>query len=99
MKARLAVPIVSSPSTHLKPNGLSNESDEANNCATAVFEAPACADNSWVLWQGSRKGYFCCEPDQIGILGGSGDVGKCVASNVPVSATLSATRVSLGLSS
>ena len=73
---------------------LINKTWIANNCVAAVLAAPACADDSWVLWK-SGSGYFCCTKDQIGIKPGKGEsgVGFCVASNVPVSATQSATRV------
>jgi hypothetical protein len=86
-------------STYLNPNRFSDKTDEANNCVASVTFGPACADDTWILYQGRNQGYFCCLSNQIGVLGTGGEVGNCVASNVPVSATQSATRVSSGLSS
>lgn len=67
----------------------------ANNCVPAVKAAPACADDSWVLWYGVN-GYFCCQQGEIGILPSKGQarVGFCVRGDVPVSAQQSATLVS-----
>ena len=75
-------------------NRFSDHRNEANPCLSAVkAAAPACADDSWVLWEGRNNGFFCCEPNQIGVIAGRGVVGSCVDSGVQV--TQSATRVSL----
>lgn len=67
---------------------------DKNNCVPAVKAAPACADDSWVLWYGVN-GYFCCQQGEIGILPSKGQarVGFCVRGDVPVSAQQSATLV------
>jgi hypothetical protein len=81
-------PLVSNPAD--KQN---LESEQLRYCVPAVRAAPACANDSWVLWKGV-DGYFCCTKDQVGILpDGQIRVGFCVASDVPVAATQSATRV------
>ncbi|OCK72999.1 hypothetical protein K432DRAFT_399167 [Lepidopterella palustris CBS 459.81] len=67
---------------------------DTNDCVHAVQAAPACAEDSWVLWYGVN-GYFCCLQGEIGILPSKGQtrVGFCVRGDVPVSAQQTATLV------
>jgi hypothetical protein len=55
----------------------------ASNCLSSLQASPACADNSWSLWNATDSafefGFFCCLPDQAGLATGS-----CIAaSQVP----------------
>jgi len=70
-----------------------------NLCNSQVLSAPSCANSSWTLWQGSNIGGttnpFCCLPNQIGVNpeDASFAVGSCVANNVVLPSSKSATSV------
>jgi hypothetical protein len=55
----------------------------ASNCLSSLQASPACADDSWSLWNATDSvfefGFFCCLADQAGLATGS-----CIAaSQVP----------------
>jgi hypothetical protein len=55
----------------------------ASNCLSSLQASPACADDSWSLWNATDSafefGFFCCLADQTGLATGS-----CIAaSQVP----------------
>jgi len=55
----------------------------SSSCVSSLQASPACADNSWSLWNATQSayqfGYFCCLPLQAGLA-----VGGCIdASQVP----------------
>jgi hypothetical protein len=55
----------------------------ASNCLSSLQASPACADDSWSLWNATDSpfefGFFCCLVDQAGLATGS-----CIAaSQVP----------------
>jgi hypothetical protein len=67
-----------------------------NLCNSYVTNAPSCANSSWTLWDGGNNP-FCCLGDQIGVNPNavSFAVGACVANNVVLPASKSATSVFL----
>jgi hypothetical protein len=52
----------------------------ASNCLSALQASPACADDSWSLWNATETafefGFFCCLPDQAGL-----NTGACIAAS------------------
>jgi hypothetical protein len=74
-------------------SGMTNR-PEASNCSPTIKSLPVCADPTWILYKG-KANYFCCQADQVGILPAqnAGRVGLCVASDVSVAMTQSATKV------
>lgn len=64
---------------------------KAVDCISVVDAAPACANSSWIMYirpSGKNSPYFCCEPDQIGIM-----PNLCVGNNVTVDTAQLASKV------
>jgi len=58
-------------------------------CGSSLDLEPFCADSSWVLWNATDSGYFCCLQGQVGT-----QQQECAGAAVNVPATLSAQMVS-----
>ena len=69
-------------------------SPAASNCGTSAKTLPVCADPTWQLYKGDTD-YFCCLDGQKGSLPGKGvnEKGLCVAADVSLAISLSATKV------
>jgi hypothetical protein len=77
----------------MRSSGMTNRS-EASNCSPTVKSFPVCADPTWTLYKG-KANYFCCLANEVGILPArnAGRVGLCVASDMSLAMTQSATKV------
>jgi hypothetical protein len=66
------------------------------SCQSSLITTPACADPSWVLWQGAMddniSNYFCCSEGQIGLVDR-----ECVSGQQNVAASIEASLVSYPL--
>ena len=69
--------------------------DGSEDCVSQLEASPVCADNTWSLFNivngpyDAGKGYFCCQPGQIGL-----NNGKCVGKGAATATATAAETVS-----
>ncbi|KUJ07607.1 uncharacterized protein LY89DRAFT_789672 [Mollisia scopiformis] len=64
------------------------------DCSNVVENVPVCANSTWNMYTQGGGNYFCCEPDQFGVLPLHGYAGICEPLDQTVASSLIATPAS-----